>query len=120
MIIREGIQGKGVFIIQPFKKGAVLFVLEGPLLDYPTRTSIQVGKNKHIEDKLGAFINHSCQPSAVVDWQGHALISLRDLMPGEEITFDYSQNETELASPFTCGCCGRKMLGKVHKKEKEI
>lgn len=44
----------------------------------------------------GRFVNHSCQPNCEMQkWSvnGHfrmALFSLRDILPGEELTYDYN------------------------------
>jgi hypothetical protein len=119
-IIKEGIHGIGVFTTIAFKKGEVLFTMEGPLLDKPTRTSVQVGKNKHIEDITAGCINHSCTPNAIIDQKIQSFISIRDIHVGEEISFDYNQNEDILASPFVCACCGKEIFGKIFVKNPEI
>lgn len=111
-IVKNGIHGLGVFLTQDVKKGALLFIMKGDMLDHPTRTSVQVGKHRHIEDVLASYINHSCKPTAKVARRQHAFVSLRDLEKGDEITFDYNKNEDKMASPFVCECCGRKIKGR--------
>jgi SET domain-containing protein len=111
-IVKNGIHGLGVFTTEPVKKGQVLFKMKGDILDYPTRTSIQVGKNKHIEDEIGAHINHSCSPSAKVVKKDMMFVSLRDIDVDEEITFDYNKNEDALSNPFYCECCNKAIVGK--------
>ena len=74
-----------------------------------TRTSIRVGENKNVEDQMGMYINHSCNPSCRID--GISVVAMRNIKAGEEITFDYA-SEGELASPFTCNCCGKYIDGK--------
>ena len=82
----------------------------GELVSEPTRTSIQIDEKSHVEDEVGGCINHSCQPSCKVNT--FFVIALRDIKKGEEITFDYNQNEDTLASPFECGCCSKTIKGK--------
>lgn len=41
----------------------IVFELKGEIINYPTKTSIQIGPNEHIEDELGQFINHHCYPN---------------------------------------------------------
>ena len=57
------------------------------------------------------FINHSCDPnceSDVVD--GHVyIVAIRDIAPGEELTYDYSLEVEDETSPgeerdYTCRC----------------
>ncbi|WP_053337311.1 SET domain-containing protein-lysine N-methyltransferase [Microscilla marina] len=100
---------KGLFTSKSHKKGEVVMVLTGDILPYPTRTSIQIGESKHIEDKLGQYVNHDCQPS--VEVKGNHLVALRDLNETEEVTFNYNVSETDMSSPFTCHCCGKLING---------
>ncbi|RDI46029.1 SET domain-containing protein [Aquicella lusitana] len=111
-LVKKGIHGVGVFAAADIKKGEILRELTGEMLDHPTRTSIQIGKNKHIEDEMGGLINHSCQPTARIDKKNHSLVSIRNIRKGEEITFDYNENEEAMASPFVCQCCGKYIMGK--------
>jgi hypothetical protein len=53
-----------------------------------------------------------------VDRERAALISLRGIKAGEEVTFDYNQNEDKLANPFVCQCCGTLIQGKQFEVEK--
>lgn len=111
--IKVGMQGVGAFVKKAVKKGDVLFRLQGDIISTPTRTSVQIGEHEHIEDALAGHINHSCQPNAKVLRQSREFVSLRDIQAGEEITFNYNQNEDALASPFICVCCGKKITGKM-------
>jgi len=114
--IKTGIHGSGVFLTQNIKKGKTLFKMKGEILDKPTRTSVQIGKNKHIEDIIASRVNHSCTPNTKVCRQHKTFISLTDIKKGEEITFNYNKNEDSLASPFKCKCCGNKIMGKTNVK----
>lgn len=111
-LIKDGINGKGVFATRDINKSTILFKMHGEIISKPTRTSVQIGNDLHIEDELAGLLNHSCQPSAKVDRQLQALISMRDIKEGEEITFDYTKNEDHMAAPFVCDCCGNKISGK--------
>ena len=95
----------GVFASQPFKKDSIILSLTGELKDQPTRTSIKIGDNKHVEDSVGIFINHNCNPSCRVE--KHRVVAEKDIAVGEEITFDYSKNEDDLFNPFVCSCCNK-------------
>jgi len=115
-ILKDGVQGNGIFTTVKIKKGDILFEMSGEIIARPTQTSIQIGKNKHIEDDIGVHVNHHCKPNSKVNRKNRTFISLRDIEPGEEITFDYNQNEDFLAVPFACHCCNRKILGKLASK----
>jgi len=111
--IKVGIHGVGAFVKKNFKAGEVLFIMKGEIIAKPTRTSVQVGDHEHIEDNLAGHINHSCTPNARVLRQAREFISLRDIQKGEEIMFNYNDNEDALASPFVCVCCGNTIKGKM-------
>ena len=112
-VVKDGIHGLGVFVCEDIKKDTVLFQLKGPIIQNPTRTSIEIGKNKHIEDPIGAHINHNCTPNTKVQNKTQSFVSLRNIKKGEEITFDYNKNETTMASPFSCHCCGKEIKGRA-------
>jgi hypothetical protein len=103
-----------VVAVAPIAAGELLLTVDGRLVDQPSRYSIQVGPRQHIappvpdhiEDDMDRhawrFLNHSCAPSAVL--RGRALVALRALRSGDEVTFDYATTEHEMAEPFVCGC----------------
>ncbi|HLB42403.1 MAG TPA: SET domain-containing protein [Gammaproteobacteria bacterium] len=111
-VVKNGIHGIGIFTTKNIKKGSVLFEMQGDILNHPTRTSVQIGKMIHIEDDIARRINHNCKPTAKVDRKTRSFISLQDIKKGEEITFNYNDNEDVLACPFVCACCYKKIAGR--------
>lgn len=81
-----------------FNRGDVVHILKGTIEDKPSRHSIQVSMRKHCLDPIGIHINHSFNPSCEIE--GKTVKALRDIKPGDQITFDYTKNETTIASPF--------------------
>jgi uncharacterized protein len=62
---------------------------------------------------LGRYANHSCRPNAeaVLRKGKIAIVALRDIAPGEEVTYDYGKEYFELfIRPRGCRCaaCARK------------
>ena len=106
----------GLSTTQAFSKGQIVHVLEGDVLNYPTRTSIEIVAGLlHIEDKMGRYINHCFDPTCFID--GRNVVALRDLAPGDEITFDYNHNESNMACPFHDADTGRHVRGYIPKLE---
>ncbi len=65
----------------------------------------QKGNRYILEVDGGQFMNHSCDPN--VWWQGDDTMSARrDIMPGEEITYDYATSEANLRwrPEWDCRC----------------
>lgn len=95
------INGLGLYATKKYITDEVVFVLTGPEYDYPTRETIHIGNNKHIYDEFGIFINHSFTPSVYIN--NHNVITLHDIEPDDEITFNYNYNEINMAAPFYVG-----------------
>ena len=119
----KDILAKGLFADEFIPKNNIVLYLEGNYLPHPTRTSIQIKDDKHIESWEGGHINHRCDPNTEIkrvryletgDLAGF-VVAKKDIYIGEEITFDYETTEFELAEPFECSCHGRWIRGKVHR-----
>ena len=110
---------KGLFAIKNIEKGSIIFTLEGTKVPEPTRTSIQLEKDHHIEHPKGAYMNHHCDPTAEIiinynQLQAFGLVIARkNIKSANEITFDYETTEDALAIPFRCKCCGKLVNGKT-------
>ena len=101
----------GVFAKEDFHIGESVYDLSrGDVVHAPSRTSIQMRPQIHIEDEVGQYINHSCSPSCKID--GLFVKAITDIKAGDEITFDYNSNEDAMATPFKCACCGKMIKGK--------
>jgi len=58
------------------------------------------------------FINHSCEPNAGLDGQ-IAIVALRRILPGEEVTIDYAMCDGSPYDEFDCACGSSLCRGKV-------
>ena len=101
-------------------------------LKNPTRTSIQVGPEQHVEDVIGRYINHSCTPNvkltkehnitisesagATVNTRNIKLVAIQNILKSQEITFDYNSTEWKLTYPFRCNCHGTLITGRYYKE----
>ena len=56
----------GLFANKEFSKGELIIPLHGTIVSDPSRTSIQVGKDKHIESYKGGKMNHHCNPNTEI------------------------------------------------------
>lgn len=98
----------GLFATKNYNKDVVVFELSGEILDKPTKYSIHISNNKHIVDKLGVYINHSFEPSVKI--VSDKVIALKNIVSGDEITFNYNASEINMAAPFTAdgvNVCGK-------------
>lgn len=67
----------------------------------------------HALHPVARYINHSCAPSARIDLTGRAVVALRDILAGEEITFDYLRSERQIVAPFDCRCGAEQCVGRI-------
>lgn len=63
-------------------------------------------------DDISREANHSCDPNTW--WVGsYSLVALRDIHPNEEVTYDYSTSDIDIALKMKCNCgatCCRKII----------
>ena len=107
-----------------FSAGDVILEVRGDIVDIPSRYSIQVDTEVHVEpavvpdgldgydDYLWPFLNHGFEPNSMMD--GKKLLAISDIALGDEITFNYNGNEWDMATPFTCMSTGRQVTGNRH------
>lgn len=120
--------GKGVFANKKFKKGTYVHLLKGKKIDVHDMVDLivagkehidnplQVGRRTHLElDKLSIKFNHSCDPNCGIK-KNNQLFALRDIYPGEELTYDYSTTVAPTEWKMRCKCGSqicRKFIGDV-------
>jgi uncharacterized protein len=59
----------------------------------------------------GRYVNHSCDPATASGCNDEFEIALRDIEPGEELTDDYAELETD--ERFACACGAQACRGEV-------
>ncbi len=106
---------RGLFVLRPARKDEILISYDGPIIDHPTRYSIQIDDQLHIDGtpESNAYLNHCCAPNTYVDWNGVCLRALRDLAAGEELTCNYLTTDWELHEIFICRCGAPNCYGEL-------
>ena len=118
------IAGKGVFAKAAIKKGEIINVFTGLIVtkeeyekllklfgdtieDYKTKLADNFYLISMVDDKTVLededFINHSCNPNVGVRGQV-MMAAMRDIKPGEEVTFDYAMTDNDPEDDFICKC----------------
>jgi len=99
--------GKVAITTKFIPKGDLVRVMNGYNVLYPTQTSIRISDERHHEDKIGRFINHSCLPTLKVDKMQPYLWAAKDILPDMPLTFNYLESESVISAPFKCNDCGQ-------------
>lgn len=108
--------GFGLFAQQPITTGELLVVWGGEVVteeflhQLPERArqhSLQIDDGLYLVPTRPAepadYVNHSCEPNAGIRGQ-ISLVAMRDILPGEEICFDYAMTDSSPYDEFLCGC----------------
>jgi uncharacterized protein len=113
--------GLGLFAQKPITKRAYIATYRGKRI--PTAKAHRrerAGKAKYMFEinarwtidgssrrNLGRYLNHSCRPNCepVLRKGQVVLVALRDIVPGEELTYDYGKDYFDLfIAPLGCRC----------------
>jgi hypothetical protein len=77
--------------------------------------TVQIDDDKHITllpDFL-QYTNHSCDPNAFFDTTTMEFLCIKEIQPGDELTFFYPSTEWEMAQPFDCYCGAAECMGVI-------
>jgi hypothetical protein len=120
--LRENDGFKGIFAKQDLRENSVIFYLRGTISTQPTKYTIQLGNRRHLSfpairkpnddlDYCWQYLNHSCEPNGYINTAESTFRALRDIVAGEEISFNYLTTEAEMAVPFECICGSANCFG---------
>ena len=126
---RSGVHGRGVYAVAPIEAGETLIEYTGERIDWPEALRRHPHDPKqpnhtfyfHLDNGLvidalhggnsSRWINHSCEPNCEAEeTEGRVFIkALRDILPGEELFYDYGLVIDERYTPklkkqFACYC----------------
>ncbi|MBN1532558.1 MAG: SET domain-containing protein-lysine N-methyltransferase [Spirochaetes bacterium] len=81
-------------------------------LQQPSYLSVQISADDHIllKPEYLQYMNHSCQPNALLDTREMEVRAITAIRPGDEITFFYPSTEWSMAQAFSCHCRSRHCL----------
>lgn len=137
--VRENskIQGKGIFAKEPIRKGEIIAIKGGHIIDtneykrlgndvrqycLQIEDDFFIGPKKSEEIRDNAiYINHSCEPN--VGFRGQVTyVASRDINAGEELTHDYAMCFTDMDafSNLVCKCGSKDCRGRITGKDWKI
>lgn len=112
VVVRQGDLGRGIVARSRLRAGQTILEFDGAEYSHEQvlamgdaqAYTIQVAPDRYIDTcPPGRFTNHSCEPNAGVVGD-RILVALRDILPGEEIRFDYSTTMSENHWTMLCRC----------------
>ncbi|KAG8691605.1 hypothetical protein FRC11_015042 [Ceratobasidium sp. 423] len=119
--LQPGAFNSGLLAVKHFKAGEVITRLTGTTRTKKSWSSVQAGlePDNHIElNSVLVYVNHSCSPNTAFDlsssnkeeWNFRAL---RDIRPGDELSFFYPSTEWDMDQGFQCRCQAKNCLGYI-------
>jgi SET domain-containing protein len=119
--------GCGVFAVSAIAKGELVSLWGGrivekndldPSLHRFTQRILQLDEDLYLltseEPEPNDCFNHSCEPNLGFFGQ-IGLVAMREIEPGEELTFDYAMSDGSPYDEFECHCglphCRRTIMG---------
>ena len=122
-----GAKGDGLYATKPIHAGETVVAFGGYAIDRVVLDALPAARRMHsiqIDNDLfligpdpaepGDLVNHSCDPNCGL--VGAVLVvAMRDIEPGEEITFDYAMCDSTDYDEFDCSCdtphCRKRVTG---------
>lgn len=107
--VRSGpsvIDRTGLFTLKRFEEGQPIGPVGLGAVCQQDRHSIMVGQHHRVVKKPWKFMNHSCTPTAELQFGDDSLmlIATQALRPYTELTIDYNKLHEDVGSPFECRC----------------
>lgn len=120
----HGKSEKGLFASAKIKKDEIVAVFDGPIydIDFEDWTDelvehcIQFEKTKwRYSTGIARLSNHSCNPNCGIK-NLFEIVTMRDITPGEELTWDYEMSEENVTGwSMKCKCGEKKCRKKISK-----
>ena len=114
------ISGSGVFATQPIPRNTFIVEYKGQKISaaesdrrekrylargriWGFKMSARTARDAAVGGNIGRYVNHSCRPNCYSDIVGDRIWirALRDIEPGEELTYDYN---TDGEARIRCRC----------------
>lgn len=131
--VMRSASGLGLFAMEPIKKGNLVIEYIGNICTPEEGSEINnlyifnVSTKKDIDGSprwnTARYINHSCRPNAEAEIKKERVFisAKRNIMLGEEITYDYGKEYwNEYIKPYGCNCpkCAEKRIPLLAPKKK--
>lgn len=112
LVIGESKHGKGIFAADDLSKGFIVCKISGSALSFRETIDLadeecyclQVGEDDYlIPDTPFYYSNHSCNPNCGIN-ENLELVTICDIIKGEELCWDYSTSVLERHWTMKCNC----------------
>lgn len=123
--IRNPNKGFGLYAVRLIPAGTTVCIWGGDVVNFAAlkaRDPVHQMHSVQIDDEfylvptgateLPDLLNHSCDPNTGIKGQ-ITVVAIRDIAPGEELSFDYAMTDGSQYDEFHCACGTALCRGKV-------
>lgn len=112
--------GRAIIASRNISRGERILKISGPIIRKPQDIEkvelkshlIQINDSAYYDPIApGRFINHSCEPNTILS--GTIVMAIKDILGGEEITFDYSTTMDDESYTLDCLCATKSCRGVI-------
>lgn len=111
---KSKLHGKGLFASRDIKEGEIIFIIKGKKISFLIDSIksaknaglnwVGIGKNKWVDPiNHCVYFNHSCNPNSAIKGKV-TVVATRSIKKDNEVTFDYSLNESDIFWSIKCNC----------------
>lgn len=114
LMLKKDRTGEALYATRRYRTGEVVFEFEHVALrPERDRHTVEHPFGGHLFHPILAKTAHSCEPNCRIAVLDRMMIAIRDIAPGEPITFDYLSTERRISHPFDCLCGSRRCRGRI-------
>src|SRR3970040_418041 len=114
-------RGQGVFVNRPYAAGEYVMTFTGNKTHISKISDfthyLQIAPEVFISPSGNAddFVNHSCDPNCALYFENDSLVlrAIKDIVAGEELSFDYGTIMFSEPTEFRCECGSSKCRGLI-------
>jgi len=131
LIKQSGIHGSGCYTTVAIPEGTHIVEYTGTRLSKEEADALYfdrldtylfcIGEGDYVVDgdSVAAFINHCCEANCETDeFDGHIwIIAMRDIAPGEELSYDYNLYDGDDNDAAICHCGAQACRGSMYGEE---
>jgi hypothetical protein len=109
LMLKKDHTGEGLYAARTYRPGDI--VVEFEQVEWRSerdRYTVEHPFGGHLFHPVLAKTAHSCEPNCRVSFRDRALVAIKPIIAGGQISFDYRSTEHQISHPFDCLCGSRR------------
>ena len=98
LMLKKDHTGEGLYAARTYRPGDIVVEFE----------QVEWRSERDLFHPVLAKTAHSCEPNCRVSFRDRALVAIKPIIAGGQISFDYRSTEHQISHPFDCLCGSRR------------